>query len=79
MSHSPVPFQGTDEERAVNRATHNFFYDHEGNGECMGCACKPWHVAASYPCGVEPPREENPNAAAEQYVRFAAYAMAVSE
>jgi hypothetical protein len=23
----------------------------------MRCDCKPWHAAAHYPCGQEPPRE----------------------
>ena len=25
---------------------------------CSRCDCKPWHVAADYRCGTEPPREE---------------------
>jgi hypothetical protein len=55
----PVRFTGTEEERAANRATHNFFRtgghdDYELR--CGHCDAKPWHAAAEYPCGTEPPR-----------------------
>ena len=56
----PIPFQGTKEEAEANFQTHSFdgfpgelFSD----SRCMYCDCKPWHAAAKYPCGVEPPRE----------------------
>lgn len=57
----PVPFQGTDEEKAANRATHNFQGICEGEEymdfRCLNCDCKPWHAAADYPCGAVVPRE----------------------
>jgi hypothetical protein len=49
----PVPFPGTAEERAANRATH-FFGGIDGR--CFDCDSRPTHVAADYPCCVEPPR-----------------------
>lgn len=76
MTHRPVPFQGTDEERQANYATHSFVY-YDDEAECMGCCCKPWHTAASYPCGQEPEREtvDDEVATSEQMARFAAYAL----
>lgn len=54
---APLPFQGTEEERWANRATHHFsYYDHEEPAECIDCCARTYHVAADYPCGVEPPR-----------------------
>ena len=58
----PVRFQGTSDEAAVNRRTHHFVvtdWDEDGPCErrCADCDCKPWHAAADYPCGTEPPRE----------------------
>ena len=50
----PAPFPGTPEEAARNRNTHQ--WDYSGEGECFQCLSKPWHTAASYPCGEEPPR-----------------------
>lgn len=52
----PVRFSGSKEERAANRRTHHFI-DYGEESECANCVCKPWHVAADYPCGTEPPRE----------------------
>lgn len=74
----PVPFVGTAEERAANYATHNWCtWDEET--ECMECCSKPWHAAASYPCGQEPPREiieikpgDDPTGGS--FTRFATYA-----
>jgi hypothetical protein len=52
----PVAFPGTDDEKVANYKTHAFVcYGEEM--ECMDCFCKPWHTAADYPCGTEPPRE----------------------
>lgn len=53
----PVPFEGTEEQKSANFKTHHFV-DCCGDYEyrCSQCDCKPWHKAASYPCGVEPPR-----------------------
>lgn len=56
----PIPFQGSDEEKAENLATHFFDrlpYDDYFDSRCIRCDCKPWHAAALYPCGQEPPRE----------------------
>lgn len=53
--YKPVRFSGTEEERRKNYATHLFFtFDEEIR--CGACDCRPTHVAADYPCGVEPPR-----------------------
>jgi len=53
----PVPFDGTDEERAANRETHFFIsFDPDEGQRCSGCDCRPSHVAADYPCGENPPR-----------------------
>lgn len=51
----PVEFLGTEAERVANRATHQYAWD--SDPRCIYCDCKPWHVAADYSCGVEPPRE----------------------
>jgi hypothetical protein len=55
----PVRFTGTDAERAENRATHHFAAMGGGDDyevRCVNCDSKPWHAAADYRCGVEPPR-----------------------
>lgn len=50
----PVAFKGSEAEMQANRRTHDF----RGiDYRCMACDCKPWHAAADYPCGTEPPRE----------------------
>jgi hypothetical protein len=75
----PLRFQGTPEEARAKYLTHDWssFGDER---ECFRCFCKPWHVAASYPCGTEPPRVEvdADEAVAEQNARFGLYAAAVS-
>lgn len=53
--HRPVAFPGTDAEREANHRTHLWTYYDEAR--CSNCDAKPWHVAADYPCGQEPPRE----------------------
>ena len=53
----PIRFTGTAEQAAANRGTHHFIDYGDGEVECGDCFCKPWHAAASYPCGTEPPRE----------------------
>lgn len=54
----PVAFAGTESERAANYRTHDWcVVDPEEPMRCMTCDAKTWHVAASYPCGTEPPRE----------------------
>jgi len=45
---------GSDEERRANRATHQFTGGHDSR--CWMCDCRPGHLAADWPCGVEPPR-----------------------
>jgi hypothetical protein len=52
----PVQFSGSEEERAANLASHSFTWS-DPDTRCTFCDCKPWHQAASYPCGDEPPRE----------------------
>jgi hypothetical protein len=53
----PIRFQGTPEEARANYETHAWT-SFDGEVECMDCCAKPWHAAASYPCGVGVPREE---------------------
>lgn len=49
---SPLPFQGTEEERQANERTHQF-----GNeNRCFFCDCNSWGLTKDYPCGVIPPR-----------------------
>lgn len=53
----PVPFDGTDEEREANRNTHWWMFTEPGEPQrCGECDAKVTHVAASYPCGQNPPR-----------------------
>ena len=51
----PAPFTGTVTEANRNFDTHNWGHLDE-EIVCYNCEAKPWHVAASYPCGQEPPR-----------------------
>lgn len=54
----PIRFQGTPEQAAANYRTHDWIvYDIEEPRECGRCCAREYHAAASYPCGVEPPRE----------------------
>lgn len=55
----PVPFSGTTDQADVNFSTHDFRtwgYEDDMDSRCARCDCKPWHKAAAYPCGQEPPR-----------------------
>lgn len=51
----PKPFDGTEEQRRANYRTHRFL-PVGGEFYCDNCEAKPWHVAASYPCGAFIPR-----------------------
>jgi hypothetical protein len=52
----PIPFSGSEAEKRANYASHMFItWDEETH--CSNCDCKPWHKAAYYPCGTNPPRE----------------------
>lgn len=56
----PVAFGGTPAQAAENYATHWWMYlgdPENGDCRCGGCDAKPWHAAASYPCGENVPRE----------------------
>jgi hypothetical protein len=56
----PVPFGGTEAERERNYRSHNWHASgdpEDGDVRCFDCDAKPWHKAASYRCGDEPPRE----------------------
>lgn len=55
---APIPFRGLPDEAAANRASHRWAGDPYSEIRCYECDAKPWHVAANYPCGVEPPRTE---------------------
>ncbi len=52
----PQRFQGSDSERWENRLTHRWG-NFDGQTMCGVCDAKPFHVAAEWPCGVNPPRE----------------------
>lgn len=58
----PVRFQGSEQERERNLASHHFvtyqWSEDDVETRCADCDCRPSHVAATYPCGTEPPREE---------------------
>ena len=56
----PVRFQGTEEQRERNYRSHDWMATgdpEDGDVRCWRCDAKPWHAAASYRCGDEPPRE----------------------
>lgn len=55
----PIRFEGTPEQREANYRTHLWlsYGDPEDAEIYCDCGSKPWHAAAEYPCGVEPPRE----------------------
>jgi len=48
------PFDGSELERARNRDTHIWIVDFDGEIHCDRCSAKPWHIAASWPCGETP-------------------------
>lgn len=56
----PVPFSGTQDQRIANRKTHYWREDYGAEVLCFNCEAKPWHVAAEYPCGTSPPRQQIP-------------------
>ncbi len=56
----PIPFDGTPEQKAANYRSHAWHTcgdPEDGDVHCADCDAKPWHKAASYPCGVDVPRE----------------------
>lgn len=55
---APIPFQGTPEQAKENFATHEWFTWDGCEYRCGNCDSKPWHEAALYECGQEPPRAE---------------------
>ena len=68
---APARFEGTDAEREANRRSHYF---DPMSGRCMDCDCRPFGRVADYPCGVEPPRAEDPGYDREFDARFRTYA-----
>lgn len=52
----PVPFTGTPDEARQNFATHSFTNDDDP--ACLRCDVRVWMASASYPCGVEIPRQQ---------------------
>jgi hypothetical protein len=54
----PVPFQGTEEERNANRATHYMVaYEVGEREECIDCCARAFQTTLDYPCGADVPRE----------------------
>ena len=54
----PVQFAGSREQADLNYNSHRWAIVDEEGLECNVCASRAYHVAANYPCGVEPPRKE---------------------
>jgi hypothetical protein len=56
----PAEFVGTPSERQANRSSHDWHtYRLDANDVdvvCARCGSYPFHIAADYPCGTEPPR-----------------------
>lgn len=52
----PLPFQGTDEQKRENYATHNWVQESMTEVVCTKCGAYVYMVASDYPCGEEPPR-----------------------
>ncbi len=55
----PIRFDGSTEQREANIHSH-FWVDDGDAGVCDTCSCKPFHVAAAWPCGVDVPRQGEP-------------------
>jgi len=55
---APIPFQGSRQEAEANFKTHDFYQVDMFEYRCGKCDCKPWHEAAFYECGNEPPRKD---------------------
>lgn len=54
MASVPKRYDGSPEEEARNRASHN----HDGlDGRCLYCDRRPGSVSAGWPCGASVPRE----------------------
>ena len=57
----PVPFEGSTDEKRMNYQTHDWYVHVESfdevTVECTKCGSRSYHVAATYQCGVEPPRK----------------------
>ena len=53
----PKAFEGTDEEREANFATHDFL-DIHGDTRCLRCDCRDTGTYATWPCGFDVPRED---------------------
>ena len=53
----PVPFPGTEEEKHVNRETHNWVKESLTETVCTQCGVYVWMVASNYPCGEDPPTQ----------------------
>lgn len=52
----PIQFNGSAQEKKANFQTHDW-QTMDDETVCWSCDSKPWHAAAYYPCGQEPPRE----------------------
>ena len=51
----PMPYPGTAADHAENLASHDWPKT-SPDARCRRCDCKPWYVAARWPCGADVPR-----------------------
>lgn len=52
----PMPWPGSPEAEAANRASHNYQSLYDSDVRCVGCDCRPSYVSAGWPCGTAVPR-----------------------
>ena len=60
VTNRPLAWQGTDDERDANYASHRFAYDGDpadGDARCTRCDCRQWGTIAGWPCDAPVPRE----------------------
>lgn len=66
-----VPFDGTEEERRANAATHTVS---DETVRCTTCGCRPWSRLIEYPCGAEVEADPyDPAYVSEWWARAAVY------
>jgi hypothetical protein len=53
LTNCPAHFHGTPEQIEANRRSHQFDPTYD---RCWNCDCRPWGIAAEWPCGSTVPR-----------------------